>query len=89
LANYPFVESGGNAGIYGPESFSYDATTGNLASKAGVGHHRCPLQLLQGVDFRQDGDPYSGVLTTDFWNRLNGLQDDRRDLAGKVGVGQR
>ena len=24
------------------------------------------------------------MLTTDFWNRLNGLQDDRCDLAGKV-----
>jgi len=24
-------------GIYGPESYGYDATTGNLAGKAGVG----------------------------------------------------
>jgi RHS repeat-associated protein len=30
--------SGGNDGIYGPESYSYDPTTGNLAIKAGVSY---------------------------------------------------
>jgi hypothetical protein len=33
-------------GNYGPERYSYNPTTGNLASKAGVGHRRCPLQLF-------------------------------------------
>ena len=28
--------SGGTGGIYGPETYAYDAATGNLASKAGV-----------------------------------------------------
>ncbi len=30
--------SGGSGGIYGPDSYTYDATTGNLASKAGVSY---------------------------------------------------
>jgi hypothetical protein len=34
-------------GNYGPESYSYNPTTGNLASKTGMGHRRCPLQLLR------------------------------------------
>jgi hypothetical protein len=30
--------SGGTGGIYGPETYTYDPTTGNLASKAGVSY---------------------------------------------------
>ena len=30
--------SGGSQGNFGPESYSYDSTTGNLASKAGVNY---------------------------------------------------
>jgi len=30
--------SGGSQGNYGPESYSYDLTTGNLVSKAGINY---------------------------------------------------
>jgi hypothetical protein len=32
------VDTGGSAGNYGPESYTYDGNTGNLASKAGVSY---------------------------------------------------